>query len=173
MSRLSHSPPMRELPASHSRTIDPGAPRAPAGHQNRTAEAVLFGGSPGLMPASAGLQDEGERAHAADRDDESENAVLHRVHPSHVQRMPAPSASATADSEPTTNMKRARTVFMPNLPCAGGPDGYSATGRSCEQDPWLCVPASRRGCPGRCTRRRRPSPLRAPYGAVATQPIGS
>ena len=66
------------------------------------------------------------------------------------QRRPAPSVRASDARSVSTPVKRARFAFtMDSFVSQLNVHRRSAAGRSSEEDPWLCVPASRRVCPGR------------------------
>ena len=64
-------------------------------------------------------------------------------------RMPAPTLRAIAASAATTQVKRARFAFTVPTPLSLATSRPRQPGGLPVEDPWLCVPASRRVCPGR------------------------
>jgi hypothetical protein len=137
---------------------------APARCPRPGAKAKAAGGAGGLLhavvslagslgnPTLASLDDESAARERHECQDEAERLGLEdRLHHQRSQRIPAPVARAIVASSMTAHVKRARFAFTCSLPSNRKVDGTlgSAAGRSPIGDPWLCVPASRRVCPGR------------------------
>jgi hypothetical protein len=101
----------------------------------------------GLPPAMPALYDESP-AFGYGRANEHV-AGLSLVHADHgfYHRIQAPVERAIAASSPMAQVKCARFAFT-LAPLSGTCTWTPASGRSSEEDPWLCVPASRRVCPG-------------------------
>ena len=77
--------------------------------------------------------------------------ALLRVRGHHDHRIPAPTVRANDASIATAQVKRARFAFTDLTPLEsfGVHSDRRQPGGLREEDPWLCVPASRRVCPGR------------------------
>jgi hypothetical protein len=128
------------MPAGHDETA--GRPAVSAGSNPRVR------GPESLLPALSGLEHE---SRACDRGHDQEDPKgLSLEHPGHQsnQRRPAPIVRAIDATSANAHVRRTRLPFTSDSFRVCRSRRLLATGRSPEGDPWLCVPASRRVCPG-------------------------
>jgi hypothetical protein len=108
---------------------------------------------PRCLPAVTRRKDVGDAGQHGDRGQHPQSLKPdqgpHMAHHQKSQRMPAPSVRAMDATSARTQVKRTRLVFTSDS-VRRSFTLEPATGRSSRwKDPWLCVPASRRVCPGR------------------------
>ncbi len=113
---------------------------------------------PRSLPAVTRRKDVGDAGEQGDRGKHPQSLKPdegpHVAHHQKSQRMPAPSVRAMDATSARTQVKRTRLVFTSDS-VRRSFTLEPATGRSSRwKDPWLCVPTSRRVCPGRYRKRR-------------------
>jgi len=175
-----------ELPGStgwpHSESSGVSDPRnrddRRLGRRSSEGRSEAGGHSERSAPAVAGREDEGRaRQHGESKQDPEGVEPETRHHQSH--RIPAPRVSASDASTIRTHVKRHKIDFTERTPELGGcdchrrPGGLSAAPIERPGGPWLCVPASRRVCPGRWMDRRHSPSTRTvrDHGPSAHGPV--
>ena len=123
--------------------------KAVGGADGLRDQCALSGASGLLEPTLAGLDDEGRARERPEDQDDPERLSLEDGFHHQSHRIPAPTLSAREARTVTAQVIRA------NLPFTIDPlrtKSWSLLDRQpggLLRDPWLCVPASRRVCPGR------------------------
>jgi hypothetical protein len=111
------------------------------------------GGLPAAISSAPAMTGFGSRSTAVGHQGRNHE---HDVH-GQYHLMPAPRDRAIVARSDTAMVKRARFAFTAPTLWLCTCRSSTAAGRSPGGDPWLCVPVSRRVCPGRWRSRKRPS----------------